>query len=203
MPRRSRAAARPSSSSLTTALALLAACSASRGVPAGFAEALAEAPEDAAARLVLEGDRITTAAAGVGRTALPEAVRTTIEAVAPRGELLFAGLEWGPRGEGFRVDKRYTHGTPHVRTVLVAPDGRVLERGHSVPIAQVPQAVLAIALRMAPLVDEAMIVSGAEVEEFWRCTVRDRAGRTFVATVGLDGRLLGRARRLRAQVDAR
>jgi hypothetical protein len=125
-----------------------------------------------------------------------------VEAVAPRGELVFQGREWGAHGAGFRVDKQYREaGAEHSRSVLVTADGEVLERDHTVPIADVPQHVLAGALSVGSKIDEARIVSGPEREQHWTVLVRDRAGRTAVVTVALDGRVLGSRRRLAARLE--
>src|SRR5262245_23048142 len=97
------------STRLAPLLALAGAC-AGPGLPAGFAAAAANAPQDWPVRLWLDGDHVVAAAAGVGPGGLPQAVRTTIDAVAPGGELQFAGREWSAAGEGYRVDKRYVDG---------------------------------------------------------------------------------------------
>ena len=171
-------------------------------MPDSFSSLLAEAPEGSQARLWLEGGQIAAAAVPVGPGSLPPAVRTTIDAVAPGGELLFQGREWGPRGEGFRVEKNYREGTAHVRSALIAPDGSVLERAHSVPIPEVPQHVLATALGKGTRIDEASIVSGPLREEYWSLVVHDRGGRTFVVEIDLDGRLRRTLRRVAARVDS-
>jgi hypothetical protein len=153
------------------------------------------------ARLWLAGDRIVAATVPIGPGAMPLAVRTTIEAVLPDGTQTFAGREHGPRGHGFRIDKSYRQ-PEHQRSVLIADDGSVLERAHTVTIAEVPQAVLATALRTGPSVEESWIVSGPTSEEFWQFLVRDRSGRAFVVKVGLDGGPLGRLRRTAARIDS-
>ena len=184
-------------------LLALAACATDARLPADLAARFAEAPADASGRLWLEGDRIAAAAIAVGPGALPPAVRTTIDAVAPRGELVFQGREWSSRGEGFRIEKRYReNGNEHTRSVLVADDGRVLERSHSVPIAEVPQDVLAVALQRGHQVDEARIVSGAEREEHWSCTVTNRMGWSFVVDIGLDRALLRTRRRVQVRLES-
>jgi hypothetical protein len=178
-----------------------AACSTSGHVAPELSRLLADAPSDVPARLWLAGDRIVAAAAPLGPGVMPPAVRTTVDAIAPGGALVFAGREWGPRGDGFRVDKRYAE-PDHQRSVLVALDGAVLERAHTVPLPDVPQHVLATALRTGPHVDEAWIVSGPETEEHWTFVVRDRGGRTFAVRVGLAGEPRGRLRRTSARVDS-
>jgi hypothetical protein len=171
-------------------------------VPPAFASLLAEAPEDHPARLWFQGDQLVGAAVAVGPGALPPPVRTTIDAVAPRGELTFQGREWSRRGSGFRIDKHYTIGTvEHSRSALIARDGTVLERSHTVPLPEVPHDVLAAAMSVGTDVVEARIVSGTLHEEYWECTVHDRIGHTHVATIGLDGRLRGTVRRVQARID--
>jgi len=181
---------------------VLAACTASPDVPPDVARRLQQAPDDAPARLLLEGNQLRAAAVPLGPYEMPAAIRSTIDAIAPSGETTFAGREWGPRGEGYRIEKRYLDGgTEHVRTALIAEDGTVLERAHSVRLDEAPESVLATALQTGPLVTLAMVVSGPNREEYWRCTVRDRIGRTFVVTIELDGGLRSVTRQISARVD--
>ena len=171
-------------------------------MPPDLASLLAEAPEDSPARLWLDGDQVVGAAIALGPGALPQEVRTAIDATAPRGDLVFQGREWGRRGAGFRIDKHYFLAEfEHTRSALIATDGTVLERSHSVPLPEVPQDVLAAAMSVGPKVVEARIVSGPRREEYWECTVNDRLGRTLVATIALDGRLLRTVRRVNARLD--
>lgn len=183
-------------------LLALGACSTTGIVPTNLAAAMAEAPTGTPTRLWLDGDRIVAAAVPVGPGALPPAVRTTIDAVAPRGELLWQGREWSGRGEGFRIEKRYReNGSEHVRSALIGDDGAVLERSHSMPLGEVPQVVMATVLSSGPHVDEARIVSGPEREEYWSCTVRNRIGWVLVVEVGLDGVLLRKRRQVEARIE--
>ena len=128
-------------------------------------------------------------------------MRKSLAATAPEGELEFCAEEWGPRGEGFRFEKRYREPTEHVRSVLIAADGRVLERWHTLPVAEVPHHVLATALRHGHRVRSTAIVSGAEREEHWQIVVTDRTGRTFAVRVDLDGAMMQVRRRSRSVVD--
>ncbi|MCA8974883.1 MAG: hypothetical protein KDC98_09175 [Planctomycetes bacterium] len=182
--------------------AVLAGCSTTAPVPDGLARLMTEAPEDTPARLLLTGNSLTGAAVASGPGSLPRAVRTAIDAVAPHGETTFQGREWGSRGEGFRIEKRYRQGAEErLASALIADDGRVLERAHSVPLGEVPQPILGAALGVGPEIERAMIVSGPEREEYWQCTVGDRIGRTFVARITLDGVLLQVRRRVTARID--
>lgn len=176
-----------------------AACSTAGAIPADLARLLAEAPPAATARLWLDGDRIVGAAVPTGPGDLPAGVRTMVDAVVPRGELEFQGREWSARGEGYRIDKRYS--AEDRRSVLISPAGTVLERDHTVAIADVPQHVLASALRIGSHIDEVRIVSGPEHEENWSLVLHDRSGRVFVAEITFDGRVLRSRRRVDARVD--
>lgn len=179
----------------------VAACVGPAGRPS-FANLLQDAPSDVAARFELAGDHLVAAAVPLGPGSLPAAVRTTFDAIAPGGRTTFVGRESGGRGEGYRLEKAYTEGaTTRTRSVLAAADGSVLERWHSVAIAEVPQQVLTVALRTGPTIEDARIVSGPEREEHWTFVVRDRGGRTFVVEVGLAGEPLGRRRRTNAVVE--
>ena len=178
----------------------LLACASPPGVAPTTPGAAADEPPPA--RLTLAGDEVVAVATPTDLRGLPLAARTTVEAIAPEGELLFCGRERGPRGPGYRVEKRYEEPVPHVRSVLVDADGAVLERGHTLPLPDVPHHVLAAALTVAPFVESAEIVSGPTDEEFWRLVVRDRREHTFLVTVGLSGRTLSVHRRSAARVDS-
>lgn len=170
------------------ALALLLGACAVPTLPAGFADALAEAPTGVPARIWLEGGRVVATAAPLGPGGLPAAARTAAETIAPAGDLLFAGAEEGPAGSGFRVDKRYVDGASVLhRSVLVTPAGDVLERSHSVELADVPFEVLETAMRTGRDVTRCDIVSGPHKERGWRAFVRDGGGREFVVSIALDG----------------
>ncbi len=183
-------------------LASLQGCASGSNTTADLSRWLAETPEAMPARLWLSGDRIVRAAASLGPGAIPQAARTAIDTIAPSGTLLFQGREWGPGIDGFRVEKHYTDTDPeHSRSVLVTPEGRVLERAHTVPVAQVPRDVLDTALRAAPLVEQAWIVSDEAQQRFWLCELRSRIGHLLVLEIDLDGRLVGVSRRITTRVD--
>lgn len=181
-------------------LIFLAGC-ASPGTPS-LAELLAEAETNQQARIIVSGNQVVAFATPVDFRVLPAAARKTCETVAPEGTLTFCGVERGPRGEGFRVEKRYLEPTPHERALLVDADGRVLERSHTVPVAQTPQHVLATALRCGKFVERVEIVSGPVREEHWQALVRDRDGRMFSVIIGLDGTLELKRRRSQSRVDS-
>lgn len=189
---------------LFTSLLACGACSTAGPVPGDtLTELLAAAPAEMPARLWLDGGRIVGAALPVGPGELPADVRRMVDAVAPGGERVFQGREWGWRGEGYRIEVRYPDGdTPgHRRSLLVTADGAVLERSHTVGIADVPQHVLASAMQIASRIDEARIVSGPEHEEYWSLGVHDRAGREFVVELTLDGRVLRSRRSMAARIQ--
>ena len=179
---------------------LLAAC-ATAPVPAPeFVAALADVPPHSEARLEFADGELVAVAAPLPPDLLPPSVRTALLAVAPDGEITFAGVEWGTRGRGYRVEKVYAEPL-HRRSVLVDGDGVVLERAHTVPMPEVPQDVLATAATKAPRVEEAWIVSGPHHEEHWSLLVRERSGAAHLLRIGLDGRLVRAARRVAARVD--
>jgi hypothetical protein len=179
-------------------LIALAGCTAS----SSSAHLLMDAEPNQAVRLAVIGDRIISTAVPVDLRTVPALARTTVDAIAPDGVLEFCGREVGPRGEGFRLEKRYEQPFPHLRSVLVDELGRVMERSHTRPIGKVPQDVLGAALQVGTLVESAAIVSGPVHEEFWRVVTHDRRGRTFVVTVDLDGNVLSQLRRNQSRVDS-
>ncbi len=183
----------------------LAACQ-TGGLPPGFAEAAATAPEDTPARLWLRGEQVVGAAAGIGPGALSQPAQAAIEAVAPGGELVFLGREWGPRGEHFRVEKRYTDGgATTYRSALFTAAGEVVERSHTVAVTKVPPVVLGAAMKYGRDLRRCDIVSDAVTERHWHIQCVDGGGRTFVILVGLDGSTIAASRVVEAslQADAR
>lgn len=181
-------------------LILLAGCASPAGPSLG--ELLADSAIGQSARITIEGDAVVAFATPADFRALPAEARKTCDTVAPEGTLLFCGVERGPRGEGFRVEKRYDEPSPHERSLLVDELGKVLERSHTLPVSQTPQHVLATALRCGPFVERVEIVSGPVREEYWRVLVKDRSNRRFTATIDLDGDLLHLRRRTASRVDS-
>lgn len=180
---------------------LLAAC-ANPPLPPEFAGLAAESPEDMPPRLWLDGTRIVGVATGLGPGGLPPAVRAAVDAVAPAGRLVHAGREWGPAGTGYRVEKSYEDGpNTAFRSVLVAADGAVLQRSHSVPLARVPASVIGAAMAVGRDVRRCEIVSDADVETGWRALVVDGAGRTHCVILDLDGSLRGVSRVLSTELQ--
>lgn len=163
---------------------------------------LADAEPNQTPRIGLAGDRVVSLAVPIDIRSLPGRARTSIDAIAPEGRLVFCASERGPRGAGFRVERAYEKPFEHVRSILATAAGEVLERSHTVPLTKVPQHVLAAALTPSSLVESAEIVSGPEREEFWRIVTKDRRGRVFVVRVGLDGTHLSVMRRNQSRVDS-
>jgi hypothetical protein len=182
--------------------AALAACRTAAVLPEDLTERLAACPEGSPARLHLDPGGALALVLPIQPVELPPAARTGVESAAPRGTTTFVGREWGPRGQGYRVDKHYdVEGVEHTRSVLVDNQGQVLERVHSVPIAEVPEAVITTAARFGHAIERVEIVAGTAHVEHWRCLVTDRSGRHFVVRTGLDGTLLDRHRRLHTELD--
>ena len=166
------------------------------------ANLLGHAEPKQSVRLSLAGNTVIGTAVPIAFRTIPQLARTTSEAIAPKGTLEFCAREIGPRGEGFRLEKRYEQPFPHVRSVLVDELGNVLERSHTVPVGKVPQDVLGAALGEGTVVDSAAIVSGPIREEFWRVVTQDRRGRIFVITIDLDGNVVSQLRRNQSRVDS-
>lgn len=180
----------------------LASCQAPPALPPGFAALAADAPESQPLRLQLADDRIVAAAVPLGPGGLPAAVRPLLLAIEPGGETVYEAREWSWRGDGYRVEKVYGEGREQqFRSALIAADGTVLERSHSVPIGEVPQAVLLVAMaggRRELL--RAEIVSDRDREVLWRLSLRDGGGRRFSTEVALDGSAAAVRRVLEAEV---
>lgn len=179
-------------------LIALAGCTATSSA----AHLLTDAEPNQAVRLTVAGDKVVSTAVSIDFRTVPALARTTCEAIAPNGVLEFCAREIGPRGNGFRLEKRYEQPFPHLRSVLVDKLGNVMERSHTVPIVKVPQGVLGAALQGGTSVQSAAIVSGPVYEEFWRIVTQDRRGRAFVVTVSLDGDVMSQLRRNQSRVDS-
>ncbi|MBK8099918.1 MAG: hypothetical protein IPK26_22680 [Planctomycetes bacterium] len=174
-----------------------------------FGRLLAESPQDQPARLWFADGELIGVAVATGPGSLPQPVRTTLDAIAPGGQTVFVGREWGPRGDGHRIEKLYDDlpgqpagERPHFRSVLLDPAGTVLERTHSVPIPRVPRRVLDAGMTAGLDIERVEIVSGPAQEEGWRITTRTRSGWTFVVETSLIGEVRASSRACIATVMA-
>ena len=184
------------------ALSIITSC-AGPTLPRGVSAAMTEAPTSAPARLWIDQDRVIAAATPVGPGGLPAQVRNRLELLAPEGEVLFAGREWGPAGIGFRVEKRLIQDNIELfSSFLLTASGDVLERTHSEPLETVPAEVLMSAMAVGRQVLRCEIVSGPQREQAWRATVRDGGGRQFLVQISLAGQLESAQRMLDAVVHA-
>lgn len=162
---------------------------------------LAEAPQDRPAVLWLRGDRIVRAIAPLGPGATPQVVRRRADEAAPGGEFTLMGREWGPLGNGFRLERLAADGQATVRrTMLIDEQGRLLDFGQSVPLVQAPQHVLAAALAVGRDVVEATLFAHPGSPPRWECRVVDALGHTHLVTIDLDGRRLATLREVAAVV---
>jgi hypothetical protein len=188
---------------LVAALLPLAGC-ATTGLPAGFAAAATEAPEDTPVRLVLTGDAVTGAAVPLGPGGLPAPVRTTVESVIPGGSVAFSGREWGAHGDGYRIEKRYREAAGEsFRSILVDAQGQILERTHSVAMAKVPPVIARMAMTVGRDLRRCDIVSDATRETAWRAIVGDGLGHTHIVTLDLSGNIQDAHRVVQTQVELR
>lgn len=184
------------------ALSVLSSC-VGPTLPQGVSAAMTEAPTDTPARLWVDRDRVVAVATPVGPGGLPAPVRNRLDLLAPEGEVLFAGQEWGPAGAGFRVEKRLIQDNIEwFSSFLLTATGAVLERTHSEPLETVPAEVLESAMLIGRHVFRCEIVSGPQQEQAWRATVQDGGGRKFLVRISLDGQLQTAQRVLNAVVHA-
>lgn len=184
----------------------LTACAGAAGLPPGFAENLAEAPEGRPVRFRSRGDALVAVAVPAVEHVLPPGLRRVVAGLVPGGRTVWFGREWGPLGHGFRLEKRYGDGGSDgdFRTVLVTPDGTVLERTHSLAIGNAPQDVLRAAMTGGRMqVERVEVVQRGEGEEGYRVRTRNALGRTFVVAVDLRARVRSVQRVLDAELSAR
>ena len=181
-------------------LGMLAGC-AGPSAPSA-ADMLVAGSNDAAPRLVIEGDRVVRVTIPTDFLALPQAVREAAEAVLEGGQLVFSGVEKGDRGGGYLVEKRYTEPVPHERAVRIDGAGRVLSRSRTLPVSQAPAEVLATALRYGSFVERVEVVFTPSGAPRWEVLVQDRDGRSFACTIRSSGELVRRRRRATGRVDS-
>ena len=181
-------------------LGLLAGC-AGPSAPSA-ADMLVAGSNDAAPRLVIEGDRVVRVTIPLDFLTLPQAVREAAEAVLEDGQLVFCGVEKGDRGDGYLVEKRYTEPAPHERAVLINGEGRVLSRSQTLSVSKAPEEVLATALRCGSFVERVEVVFTPSGAPRWEVLVRDRDGRSFACTIRSSGELVRRRRRAIGRVDS-
>ena len=165
------------------AVVVLAACAAHPQPPAAFAAALARAGSGFVER---EAGAIVRGAVPCSASALPRGATVTIRTLQPGGEMdaleqVFVGDE-----ALFFARHRYADATTPSRSVLVAGDGRVIERSHEVPAAG-DDPTLAPALRAAQAAlgeptARVEIVHGAPGSEWLRVS-----GSARIVDCALDG----------------
>lgn len=88
-------------------------------------------------------------------------------------------------------------------SLLLDPTGHVVERAHSVPLAEVPVEILRAAMLIGRDVRRCEIESDAQREVGWRALVRDGIGRDHVVEITLDGAVRFSRRVVNARIDAR
>ncbi len=73
--------------------------------------------------------------------ALPPAVRRASQAVLQEGEYRFIGRIHAASETTFLLEKQYPLlPGEHLRTAIIAADGRIISRSHSIPLADLPVA---------------------------------------------------------------
>jgi hypothetical protein len=199
----------PRTGSSLLGLSLLAAasggCHASPSTAGSFAALAQDAPSDQPLLLTFAGDAVASVAVPLGPGALDARLRAAVDAIEPGGRTVLVAREWGPRGDGYRIEKRYGDGlAEQFRSLLLSADAIVLERSHSVSVNETPPAVLTAATaatRRAVLRID--IVSGPSTEEYFRLLLRDGGGRRFAVECTPSGAVLATRRLLDAQVQVR
>lgn len=197
---------RTGSSLLRWSLLAFAVAGCATSPPAGSFAALAQdAPSDQPLQLTFAGDAVASVAVPLGPGGLDARLRAAVDAIEPGGHTVLMAREWGPRGDGYRIEKRYGEGVAEqFRSVLLSADARVLERSHTLSVSETPPAVLVAATaatrRTVLRID---IVSGPTKEEYFRLLLRDGGGRRFAVDCTPDGAVLATRRLLDAQVLVR
>jgi hypothetical protein len=189
---------------LSLVAAAIGGCSA--GPSAGSFAALAQdAPSDQPLLLTFAGDAVASVTVPLGPGALDARLRAAVDAIEPGGRTVRVAREWGPRGDGYRIEKRYGDGlAEQFRSLLLSADAVVLERSHTVSVNETPPAVLTAATastrRSVLRID---IVSGPSTEEYFRVLLRDGGGRRFAVDCSPSGAVLATRRLLDAEVLVR
>jgi hypothetical protein len=165
-------------------VACLAACSgAPSTIPDDAVRALARG---GAARVLLDGARVTGVAVAIEPSQLPDTVRRIGEALLPGDSWVLCAREWSAAGVGFRLEKQL--GAGQFRTALLDAQGEVLERTHEVPLAQAPR------VAHAGVLVRCEVVQRAPGEEAFRLTFTSDQAPAEIVECSVDGRVVSEAR---------
>jgi len=119
-----------------------AACSAPRAIPSEIVTALADTPSSGGIRILLEDKKFAQWIIAVEPNSLPAPVQRSAEAVLQGGELSFVGQVHGGPEEAYLLEKRYPQlAEQHMRKAIIAADGQVILRSHSIPRRELPREV--------------------------------------------------------------
>lgn len=177
------------------------ACSGLGHVPADFDAVALEAPANEPVRLFVENGEITSLSVPLPRGGVPLEARRVADLVFPGGTIVFEGREWGPLGNGYRIEKYYPDVVSERRSLLVAAGGEILEQTHSLPVAEAPQDVLlAAAADYRRDLDRIDVVHSGDDREYFRVHATDTMGRGYLVECAPDGGDLRVARILQAEV---
>ncbi len=178
-------------------LALIpAACSAPSYLQE-FQAAMLAAPTGATAKLSLANGEILSISAPLRADLIPANVRVVANQIQPEGSMIYLAEEWGPHGHGYRMEKAYQlQGKSQVRSVLIAPDGRILARSHQIldVEANAPAKVLELANRdQAAILRIDVIQAGPEQPDLYQVISQGADGSQTVLTCKEDGSQIRRA----------
>lgn len=124
---------------------------------------------------------------------LPPTVSRTARAVQQGGELRFVGKVYGGPEDSYLIETAYPDiAADHLRRLIVAADGRVILRSHSLPRADLPGQLLAEITSMGEL--ETLEFVEGEGPSYYRATIIETGGARRVKSYSQAGELLWETR---------
>ncbi|MHC5065833.1 MAG: hypothetical protein ACYTG5_17860, partial [Planctomycetota bacterium] len=122
-------------------LLMLGACTLPPAIPGEVIRDLLDAPQNGAVRVLIQDGEAVQWIVSLDPRTLPESVRRASEAVLQEGEFRFIGRFHGASEPAFFLEKTYPdQSADHVRKAIIADDGRILLRSHSLALSEVPVA---------------------------------------------------------------
>jgi len=177
-----------------------ASCTAPPSSPAAFLATLDELPTGQVPRLYLTAGEPPRWALPMPYDEFPSSVGRTVETVLQDGELRFAGRVYGGPEDAYLVEKLYpVLGSHHLRRALVASDGRVLLRSHTLPIAEAPDPVAKRISARGEL--ESLEFVEGRASSYYRAIILEAGALRRVRAYTPEGSLLRVARLLSVQAN--
>lgn len=174
-------------------LLVMGSCAASPFNQTQLLEALDALSPEQNPRLFLAADQAPYWVIPIAYSDLPTIVSRTARAVQPGGELRFTGKVYGGPEDAYLIETVYAEiADDHLRRMIIASDGRVLLRSHSLPKSDLPEELAARIAAKGKL--ETLEFVAGDGPSYYRVTILDADGARRVRSYTLAGDPLWQAR---------